>query len=128
MRPITTPRAPAPAGHYAQAVEHAGLIFTAGLLPVVAGSGEKVLGSIEEQAERVLSNLEAILEAAGSGRDRVLRVTVYLTDLGLWGRFNEVYARFFGDHRPARTVVPVTELHHGFLLELEAVAAAGASA
>jgi len=128
VKTIATPRAPAPAGHYAQAVEHAGLIFTAGLLPVVPGSGEKVLGSIEQQAEQVLGNLDAILEAAGSGRDRVLRVTVYLADLGLWGRFNEVYARFFGDHRPARTVVPVSGLHYGFLLELEAVAAAGTSA
>jgi 2-iminobutanoate/2-iminopropanoate deaminase len=126
VKRIATHRAPAPAGHYSQAVEHAGLIFTSGLLPVVPGSGERVLGSIEEQAERVLCNLAAILEAAGSGRDRVLRVTVYLTDLDLWSRFNEVYTRFFGDHRPARTVVAVPELHYGFLLELEAVAAAGA--
>jgi 2-iminobutanoate/2-iminopropanoate deaminase len=127
MRPISTDRAPAPAGHYVQAVEHAGLIFTAGLLPVDPVSGEKVLGSIEEQAERVLDNMAVVLEAAGSSRERVLRVTVYIADIGLWGRFNEVYARFFGDHRPARTVVPVPGLHHGFLLELEAVAAAGVS-
>jgi 2-iminobutanoate/2-iminopropanoate deaminase len=126
MRPVETPGAPTPAGHYAQAVEHDGLLFTAGLLPVTP-EGEKVGGDIEEQAGQVLANLDAILTAAGSERTRVVRVTVYIADIGLWGRFNEVYARFFGDHRPARTVVPVPVLHHGFLVELEAVAAAGPS-
>ena len=123
MRFIQTDAAPTPAGHYSQAVEHSGLVFTAGLLPVDPQSGEKVLGSIEEQARRVLLNLKGVLQGAGTDLDRVLKVTVYVSDISLWGRFNEVYAEVFGDHRPARTVVPTAGLHHGFLLELEAVAA-----
>lgn len=125
---IQSDGAPAPGGHYSQAVEHGGLVFTAGLLPVAPGTGEKVLGSIEEQTTRVLQNLRAILEAAGSGPELVLRTTVYIHDIALWGRVNEVYTAFFGDHRPARTVVPTTALHHGFAIEIDAVAAtAGAS-
>ncbi|MFO7768418.1 MAG: Rid family detoxifying hydrolase [bacterium] len=125
MEIIRTDRAPAPGGHYSQAVVHAGTLYTAGLLPVDAETGEKVLGSVEEQAECVLANLEAILSAAGAGREDVLRCTVYVSDIGDWGAINEVYARFFGEHRPARTVVPTPGLHHGFALELEAVAAMG---
>jgi 2-iminobutanoate/2-iminopropanoate deaminase len=78
---------------------------------------------VEEQTERALMNLEAVLEAAGSGRDRVLRVTVYVSDISLWNRVNAVYAEFFGDHRPARTVVPTRDLHYGFFVEIDAVAA-----
>ena len=81
------------------------------------------MGSIEEQTEQVLANLDAILRAAGSGRDHVLKVTVYVSDIALWGRVNAVYARFFGEHRPARTVVPTRELHYGFQVEIDAIAA-----
>lgn len=123
MKLIQTDRAPAPAGHYSQAVVHNGTVYVAGQLPIDPGTGEKCLGSIEEQTEQVLKNVAAILEAAGSGLDRVLKVTVYVSDISLWGGVNAVYARFFGDHRPARAVVPTRELHHGFLIEVEAVAA-----
>jgi 2-iminobutanoate/2-iminopropanoate deaminase len=123
MKLIQTDRAPAPAGHYSQAVVHNGTVYIAGQLPIDPETGEKCLGSIEEQTEQVLKNVTAILEAAGSGLDRVLKVTIYVSDISLWGGVNAVYAKFFGDHRPARVVVPTRELHHGFLIEVEAIAA-----
>lgn len=122
MRLISTDKAPTPAGHYSQAVEHAGVVYVAGVLPIDA-SGTKHLGEIEAQAGVVLDNLAVILSAAGSGLDRLLRVTVYITEIGLWGRFNAFYAGRMGAHKPARTVVPVPTLHHGFLIELDAIAA-----
>lgn len=124
MRTIRTEAAPIPAGHYSQAVVHGGVAYIAGLLPVEAGTNRKVFGEIEEEAAQVFRNLDAILAASGSSRDRVLRCTVYISDLELWGRFNAAYAAFFGEHRPARTVVPVPGLHYGFKVELDAVAAA----
>lgn len=126
MRFISTEDAPRPGGHYSQAVVHQGVVYVAGQLPIVPETGEKCLGTVEEQTERTLLNLEAVLKAAGSGKDRVLRVTVYVSDISLWGRVNEVYAGFFGGHRPARTVVPTRDLHYGFLVEIDAIAAADA--
>ena len=123
MQAITTNNAPQPGGHYSQAIEHQGLLYISGQLPINAKSGEKSLGSIESQAEQVLANLEAILNDASSGKDHVLKVTVYISDITFWGDVNRVYAKFFGDHRPARAIVPIGELHHGFQIEIEAIAA-----
>lgn len=123
MKQILSNDAPQPAGHYSQAIEHQGLVYVSGQLPVNPKSEEKFVGSIEEQTEQVLANLEAILRNANSGKNHVLKVTVYLSDIALWGRVNSVYAQFFGDHRPARVVVPTRELHFGFQIEIEAVAA-----
>jgi 2-iminobutanoate/2-iminopropanoate deaminase len=123
MIEISTPNAPQPAGHYAQAIVHNGLVYVSGQLPVDPATGEKRRGSIEEQATQVLENIAAILEAAGSGLDHVLKTTVYVSDIALWGRVNAVYAAFFGDHQPARAVVPTRDLHYGFQVEIEAVAA-----
>ena len=120
---VFTPNAPAPAGHYSQAVVHNGLVYVAGQLPIDPKTGEKKLGSIEEQTEQTLNNVRAILQAAGSDLSRVLKMTVYVSEIGLWGKVNEVYARVMGDHRPARAVVPVKDLHHGFQIEIEAIAA-----
>ena len=122
MKEIFTPDAPRPAGHYAQAVVHHDLVFVSGQLPVTPGDSDKKVGSIEEQTERALANLEAILNAARSGKDQVLKVTVYISDIALWNRVNAVYARFFGSHRPARAIVPTRELHFGFQIEIDAVA------
>jgi 2-iminobutanoate/2-iminopropanoate deaminase len=122
MQTIFTPKAPRPAGHYSQAVIHDGLVFISGQLPIDPQTGEKRLGSIEEQTEQVLRNVSALLEAADSGMDQVLKTTVYIADIGLWERVNKVYAAFFGEHRPARSVVPTRELHFGFQIEMEAVA------
>ena len=124
MEPVATARAPRPGGHYSQAVVHGGLVYVSGQLPVEP-SGGHVTGPVEDQVRRVLANLAAVLEAAGSGLDRVLRVTVYVSDIALWGRVNAVYAEVFGDHRPARSVVPTAGLHHGFAVEIDAIATAG---
>jgi len=123
MNTVFTEEAPAPAGHYAQARINGNLVFVSGQLPVEPGTGEKQLGSIEAQTRQVLSNLAAVLREAGTDLDRVIKTTVYVSDMDLWGRVNEVYAEFFGDHRPARAVVPTKDLHYGFQVEIEAVAA-----
>lgn len=122
METIRTDRAPAPAGPYVQALVHGGLVYVSGQLPLAPGATEPRLGTIEEEARQALANLDAILVAAGSSRSLVLRTTVYIADVALWGRFNAVYADFFGSHRPARTVVPTLPLHHGFQVEIDAVA------
>lgn len=123
MRQIATDRAPEPAGHYAQAVVHGGLVYVSGQLAVDPRTGERRLGSVEEQTQQALENVAAILDAAGSGVEHVLRTTVYVADISAWDRVNAVYTEFFGDHRPARAVVPTRELHYGFLVEIAAIAA-----
>jgi 2-iminobutanoate/2-iminopropanoate deaminase len=120
---VQTQDAPQPAGHYSQAVVHNGVVYVAGQLAIDPQTGEKLVGSIEEQTEQALMNLFQILRAAGSDVDRVLKTTVYISDIELWGRVNAVYARLFGDHRPARAVVPTRDLHFGFQVEVEAIAA-----
>lgn len=122
VKSIFTKNAPQPAGHYSQATVFNDLVFVSGQLPINPATGERVLGSIEEQAEQVLNNIAAILEAAGSGLHNVLKTTIYIADISHWDKVNAVYARFFGSHRPARATVPTKELHHGFLIEMEAVA------
>jgi 2-iminobutanoate/2-iminopropanoate deaminase len=122
MKKILTANAPQPAGFYSQAVVHDNMVYVSGQLPIDPHTGEKRIASIEEQTEQALKNLFAILEAAGSGKDQVLKTTVYISDIGLWSRVNAVYARLFGDHRPARAVVPTRELHFGFQVEIEATA------
>ena len=96
---------------------------TTGPSSIDPATGEKVLGPIDVQTERTLRNLEAVLQAAGSGLDKVLKVTVFIPDIALWRTVNEVYGRVFGDHRPSRSVVPIRDLAHGYLIEIEAVAA-----
>lgn len=123
IKKILTPDAPAPGGHYSQAVVHNGLVFVAGQLSIDPATGTRLLGTIEEQTEQTLANLRAILEAAGSGLDHVLKTTVYVADMNHWSAVNEVYARVFGEHRPARAIVPTGPLHYGFLIEIEAIAA-----
>ena len=122
MEMILTPKAPRPAGHYSQAVVHNGLVYVAGQLAIDPETGERKTGSIEEQTEQTLRNVAAILDAAGSGLDQVLKMTVYISDIDLWGRVNEVYAKILGEHRPARAVIPVKDLHYGFQIEIEAIA------
>jgi len=123
MRAITTDNAPAAAGHYSQAVVHGGLVYVAGQLPLVPGDPKRRLESFEEQAEQVIANVIAIIEASGSSADRILKATVYIADIAHWPAFNAVYARRLGAHRPARTVVPVPALHYGYLVEMDAIAA-----
>ncbi len=124
MRLISTTNAPIPAGHYSQATVHNGFVFVAGQLAIDPARPGFVAPTIEEQTERTLANVAAILEAAGSGLDRVLQMTIYISDIALWGEVNAVYARIMGAHKPARAIVPTKELHHGFLIEIQAVAEA----
>jgi len=123
IRRINTPNAPQPAGHYSQATAYNGLVFVAGQLSIDPATGEKKLASIEEQTEQALANVHAILEAAGSDWDRVLKMTVFVADINLWDAVNKVYSRILGENRPARAIIPCGELHYGFLIEIEAVAA-----
>ncbi len=123
MRRIDTKDAPSPGGHYAQGVSHGGFLFVSGQLPIDAKTGEKKTGAIEEQTQQVLDNVLAIVVAAGGDKSHIVKTTVYVSDIELWERVNKVYAEFFGLYRPARAIVPVKELHHGFQIEIEAVAA-----
>jgi 2-iminobutanoate/2-iminopropanoate deaminase len=119
---ISTPNAPRPAGHYSQAIVHGDTVYVSGQLAIDPQTGEKRLGSIEEQTEQALKNVAEILKAANSDVSQVLKTTVYVSDIALWERVNAVYARFFGEHRPARAVVPTRDLHYGFQIEIEAIA------
>ena len=101
MEFISTSEAPVPAGHYSQAVVHNGVIYVAGQLAIVPGQTEHRIGSIAEQTEQTLRNVKAILRAAGSDLDRVLQMTIYISDIALWGEVNSVYQRMMGAHRPA---------------------------
>jgi 2-iminobutanoate/2-iminopropanoate deaminase len=122
MKEIFTQNAPKPAGHYSQAIVHGNLIYVSGQLPIDPMTGEKRIGSIEEQTEQALRNVSEIIKAAGSSMDQVIKTTVYISDIKLWERVNEVYSDFFGAHRPARAVVPTKDLHYGFQIEVEAIA------
>lgn len=122
VKAFYTPNLPEPKGHYSQAVTFNDMLFVSGQLPVNPFSGEAVNGTIEEQAEQVLSNIDRLLKDAGSSRNKVVKVTVFISDISLWGRFNTIYSDFFGKHKPARSVVPVPELHYGVALEIELIA------
>ena len=119
---ISTDGAPAAAGPYSQAIRSGDLVFTAGQLGIDPGTGELAADDVAGQAERALANLGAILEAAGSGLDRLVKVTVYLADIGDWPAVNEVYARVIPEPFPARSAFAVKDLPKGGLVEIEAVA------
>ncbi len=120
---ISTDAAPKPAGHYAQASSWRDLVFVSGQLPVSLEGKARADLSFEEQVRLALSNLLSIVKAAGSDPQRVLKVTAFIVGVENWPAFNAIYAQTFGDSRPARSVVPVPALHHGCLIELEAIAA-----
>lgn len=122
IKVIRTGAAPGAIGPYSQAVECGGMVFVSGQIPLDPATGALVPGGFAEQAGRVMANVGAILEAAGCARTSVVKATVYLTDLARFGEFNEIYAAFFGEHRPARAVVGVAALPRGAQLEVEAVA------
>jgi 2-iminobutanoate/2-iminopropanoate deaminase len=108
--------------HYSPAIVHDGIVYVSGQLPMDPEKGRPVEGGIEEHTRAALQSLSQVLEAAGSSKEKVLRTTAYIPDVTLWGKVNEIYAEFFGKHRPARTIVPTTELHYGCLIEIDAVA------
>ena len=124
METIFTPNAPKPIGHYAQALVHEGMIYVSGQVAFDAVAKQKRIDSIEEQTKQALANVVEIVRAGGGDADRIIKTTVFLSDMALWGKVNEAYGEFFGEHRPARSVLPIGEIPGGFLIEIEAVAAA----
>jgi len=122
MKPIFTSLAPEPAGHYSQAISHLGLVFVSGQLPLDPVTRNVVEGGMEEQTRRTIENIRQILLAAGSDLDHVLKSTIFITDEKYWPELNKVYAECFGNHKPARAVIPCGELHYGALLEMEVIA------
>ena len=122
MRTIHAADATAPHGHYVQAIEHGGTIYVSGLLGNTAEQSPD--RDIEQQAVHCLDQLEAILQAAGSSLARVLKLGVFVSDVAEWPRVNAVCAERFGDHRPARIVVPYGPMRFGSRIEIDAIAAA----
>ena len=123
MKQISTEKAPAAIGPYSQAIEHGGLIFVSGQLPIDPATGGFPEGGVEVQTRQSLNNIKSILEKAGSGMDKVLRTTVMLADMGDFAAMNGVYAEFFGTPYPARCAFAVKTLPKGALVEIECIAA-----
>jgi len=119
---IKTEKAPAAVGPYSQAIRHGELIFSAGQIPLDPQTGKIVEGGIEAQTRQVLENLSAVLKAGGSGIDRVIKMTVFMTDLKLFTAMNTVYAEYFPHDPPARSAVQVSALPLGAMIEMEGVA------
>lgn len=122
MTIIKSDKAPAAIGPYSQAIAHNGMVFASGQIPLRL-DGTLVEGGIEPQTRQVLENLCAVLEAAGSGLDKVLKTTVFLTNLDDFAVFNDLYREAFGNHAPARSTIQVAALPRGAVIEIEAVAA-----
>jgi len=120
---ISTNNAPAAIGPYSQGITFGDLVFTAGQIPVNPASGKIEVDSVAEQTGQALKNLLAVLEAGGSDLNHVLKVTVFMTDLGCFAEMNEVYGRFFTDAPPARSAFQVSALPLGSKVEIEAIAA-----
>ena len=120
MKFIQSPKVPGPAGHYSQAVEAAGLVFVSGVLPGKPPEGEK--DSFERQVRASFAQCTNILNAAGCELSDVVQCTAYLVGVDRWPEFNAIYAEIMGDHKPARAVGPVPELHYGFLIEIQLIA------
>lgn len=119
---IHSDQAPKAIGPYSQAVSYGDVVYTAGQIALDPATMEVVAGGVTEQTERVMANLRAVLEAAGSDFSRVLKTTVFLADMADFAAMNEVYGRAFGDHRPARSTVAVAGLPRGVRVEIEVVA------
>ncbi len=126
MKPISTPEAPAAIGTYSQAVRAGDTVYLSGQIPLDPKTMKIVEGDFEAQARRVFENLRAVCRAAGGDFDRVVRVTVYLTDLGNFAKVNEVMSSYFREPFPARAAVGVASLPRGSLVEIDAVMHLGA--
>ena len=122
MTNVSTDGAPQAIGPYSQAVISEGMVFCSGQIAMLPGTTDFEAGDVEAQTRRVLKNLSAVLAAAGSGLDRVVKTTVFLTDMEDFPRVNDVYAEFFGESRPARATVAVAALPKGAQVEIEAMA------
>jgi len=121
MQTVQTPNAPAAIGPYSQAMIVNGMVFTSGQI-ALKPSGEMVEGDIKAQCAQVLSNLKAVLEAAGSSLDKVIKTTIFLDNMDDFGAVNELYAEAFGSHKPARSTVAVKTLPKNALVEIDVIA------
>jgi len=119
---VSTPDAPKAIGPYSQAIVQGGLVYTAGQVALDPATMELVPGAVGDQTERVFANLKAVLAAAGTRLERVVKTTVYLVDMADFSAMNEVYAKHFGDHRPARSTVAVAGLPKGARVEIDVIA------
>ena len=122
METVHTDRAPAAIGPYSQAVKAGNLLFCSGQIPLDPKTMEMVGSTAAEQAEQVMQNLANLLVAGGAGLDRVVRTTIFLASMGDFAAVNEVYARHFGEHKPARACVAVKDLPKGALVEIDCIA------
>ena len=125
MQAVSTPHAPGAIGPYSQAVIANGFLYTAGQIALDPATGQVVEGGIREQTTRVMANLRAVLEAAKLSMAHVVKTTVFLVDMADFPEMNEVYAKAFGDHKPARSTVAVSGLPRGVRVEIELVASLG---
>jgi 2-iminobutanoate/2-iminopropanoate deaminase len=123
---ITPKTLAAPGGHYSHAVVSNGMVYVSGQLPIGADGVALTDAPFDVQARQALANVQACLEAAGSSVAGLVQVRVYVTDIALWPPFNALYQEWAGQRRPARAVVPVPALHHGLLIEIEAIASLSA--
>jgi 2-iminobutanoate/2-iminopropanoate deaminase len=123
MKKIITNEAPLPAGHYSQAISYNGLVFVSGQLPLDPQTGKIVEGGLEAQLIQIIENIRTILTASNSTLDMVLKTNIYIPDIKHWPEINRVYAEIFGEHKPARAVIPCGPLHFDALLEMEVIAA-----
>ena len=111
-------------GHYTPDIVHNGIVYVSGQLPINAANGQLEPDSDHRiQVEQALNNMLHVVELAGSSKEKILKTTVYISDIELWPFVNEIYAEFFGEHRPARSIVPTSGLHYGAIIEVEAIAA-----
>ncbi|MDY0300624.1 MAG: RidA family protein [Trichlorobacter sp.] len=122
MQTITTPNAPAAIGPYSQAVKSNNLLFCSGQIPLIPETGEMLAGDIKKETEQVMKNLSAVLVAAGSSFDKVVKTTIYLTDMNDFPAVNEIYGSFFEGQKPARSTIAVAALPKGARVEIDAVA------
>jgi 2-iminobutanoate/2-iminopropanoate deaminase len=122
LRPVSTEEAPAAIGPYSQALVSDGWIFASGQIALDPATGELATGDIRAETDRVLRNLRAVLEAAGGSLQTVVKTTVFLSDMANFHAMNDVYAEYFGEHRPARACVAAAGLPRGVAVEIEAVA------
>jgi 2-iminobutanoate/2-iminopropanoate deaminase len=121
MKIISSKNIPPANGHYSPCIEHNGTLYISGQLPVDPAT-KQIPAGIEAQTQLVLDKIDLILTEAGSSREKVIQMRIYISDIALWDKVNEVYTQFFGAHKPVRCVVPVGELHYGCLIEAECVA------
>ena len=122
MREVTIETKAVNKGHYVPGIISKGVLYVSGQLPMNHETGAMENGDIDAQARRALHNVDLVLRAAGTSRDLVTMCRVYIPDMDMWDKVNDIYAEFFGEHKPARVVLPTRDLHHGMLVEIEATA------